>query len=106
MWCIYYADGTTFDNKDGEPHEAPAEFFICALGYENGERYIMHSWNYYRWDEEDKVWWGFDDEGLHTRLRHNLPIYAYKEGFTVSKKIWSDITIKANLNPDFPVVEQ
>ena len=103
-WCIYYADGTTFDSNDGEPHEAPSEFFLCALGYEqDGSRYIMHSWNYYRWDKETRVWWGFDRQGLHTRLRHNGEIYAYKEGYTVPKEIWSKTVSAANQHPDFPM---
>ncbi len=105
MWCIYYADGTTFTDKDGEPHEAPVEFFICALGYcEDGVRYMMHGYNYYRWDKESKQWWGFDELGLHTRLRENKEIYAYKEGYTVTKKIFNKITDTAHRNPDFPMV--
>ena len=103
-WCIYYADGSTFTNLDGEPDEAPVEFFICALGYDQDDiRYIMHGWNYYRWDKDTAQWWGFDRQGLHTRLRHNGDIYAYKEGYTIAKVKWSEITSRANLNPDFPM---
>ena len=35
MWCIYYADGSTFSNEDGEPHEAPTEFLYVRLGMMN-----------------------------------------------------------------------
>ena len=105
MWCIYYADGSTFSSDDGKPHEAPVEFFICALGYgEDGVRYILHGWNYYRWDNDSEQWWGYDDQGLKTRLRHNLEIYAYKEGYTVTKTLFNEITDKAHRNPDFTMV--
>jgi len=104
MWCIYYADGSTFSSEDGEPHEAPAEFFICAIGYgEDGVRYIMHGWNYYRWDKESKQWWGMDDQGLKTTLRHG-EVYAYKEGYTVTKTAFHEIVDRAHRNPDFPMV--
>tara|TARA_R110000772_G_scaffold81597_3_gene173498 strand:- start:1425 stop:1760 length:336 start_codon:yes stop_codon:yes gene_type:complete len=103
-WQIYYADGSTFSHLDGEPHEAPSEFFICALGYDqDGSRYIMHGWNYYRWDKETNVWWGMDRQGLHTRLRHGGDIYAYKEGYTIAKELWGNFMSKANKNPDFPM---
>ena len=106
LWRIYYADGSTFDSSQGEPHEAPSEFFICALGYDtsDGKRYCMHGWNYYRWDKDNHMWWGMDDQGLHTRLRHNGEIYAYKEGFTVTKTLFNKITNEAHRDPDFPMV--
>lgn len=104
-WRIYYRDGTTFDNTQGAPHEAPSEFFICALGYgEDSVRYMLHGWNYYRWDKESEQWWGFDRQGLHTRLRHNDEVYAYKEGYTVTKTLFNEITDRAHRDPGFPMV--
>lgn len=103
-FVIYYADDSTFSNLDGQPHEAPSEFFICALGYgEDGVRYIMHGWDYYRYDKEDEQWWGMNDQGLKTRLRHNGEIYAYKEGYTVSKSKFNIIMGAAHNNPDYPM---
>jgi hypothetical protein len=102
-WRIYYSDGSTFDSNQGNPFDAPTEFFICAVGYdEKGHRYIMHGWNYYRWDKETCQWWGMDNQGLKTRLRHNGEIYAYKEGYTITKAQFNAIMERAHKDPDFP----
>jgi hypothetical protein len=100
MWRIFYDDGSTFDSTQGEPHEAPTEGFVCAVGYdETGSRYIMHGWDFYCFDEGQ--WWGMDRMGLHDRLRRNA-LYAYKEGRTVTKSRFSELTTRAHLDPDFP----
>ena len=101
-WRIYYDDGATFSNLDGEPDEAPPFGFICAVGYdETGKRYIMHGWDHYCWDKEAKQWWGMDQYGLIDRLARNL-VYAYKQGRTVTKTRFQEIMQDANLDPDFP----
>lgn len=101
-WRIYYDDGSTFDSLMGEPHTAPPEGFVCAVGYdETGTRYIMHGWDFYQWDQEGSQWWGMDRFGLHDRLRRNL-VYAYKEGRTVTKKAFNDLMAAADRDPDFP----
>jgi hypothetical protein len=102
LWRIYYADGATFSSADGAPHEAPSEGFVCAVGYEpSGRRYIMHGWNFYRFDHASAQWWGMDQFGLHDALRRN-DVYAYKEGRTVRREVWEDLMQRANLDPDFP----
>ena len=99
-WRIYYDDGSTFDSDQGEPHDAPSEGFVCAVGYdERGQRYIMHGWDFYQWSSDQ--WWGMDRIGLHDRLRRNL-VYAYKEGRTVTRTEFEALMSKANLDPDFP----
>lgn len=102
-WRIYYADGSTFDSTMGEPHEAPPEGFVCAVGYdETGTRYIMHGWDFYQWDRDAAQWWGMDRTGLHDRLRRNL-VYAYKEGRTVTKARFQELMNRAHADPDFPM---
>lgn len=104
LWRIYYADGSTFDSTMGDAHEAPSEFFTCAVGYDDKDkRYIMHGWNYYRWDKDSTQWWGMDDQGLKTRLRHNGEIYAYKEGYTITTAKFNEIMGRAHKDPDFPL---
>lgn len=101
-WRIYYDDGSTFDSTLGEPHEAPAEGFVCAIGYdERGKRYIMHGWDFYQWDKDSAQWWGMDRTGLHDRLRRNL-VYAYKEGRTVTRTQFEAIISRAHTDEDFP----
>lgn len=102
-WRIYYDDGSTFDSSQGEPHDAPSEGFVCALGYyeNNGARYIMHGWDFYCWDIASQQWWGMDRTGLHDRLRRNV-VYAYKEGRTVTRSEFERIISLANADADFP----
>lgn len=101
MWRVYYADGSTFDSEQGEPHEAPPLGFICAVGYdESGSRYIMHGWDHYCWDLETRQWWGMDMCGLFDRLIRNL-VYAYKQGRTVTKTDFQRIMQAAHTDPDF-----
>lgn len=101
-WRIYYADGNTFDFLDGEPHEAPTEGFICAVGYnEINKRYIMHGWDFYCWDKDSNQWWGCNQCGLFDRLRRNV-LYAYKEGRTVCTSRWDQLMHSAHVDPDFP----
>ena len=102
-WRIYYDDGSMFDSTQGEPHEAPPEGFICAVGYnENGKRYIMHKWDFYCWDLDNAQWWGMDIFGLMDRLRRNK-VYAFKEGRTITADQWSKISMAAADDPEFPV---
>lgn len=101
-WRIYYDLGLYFDSTMGQPHEAPSEGFICAIGYdEAGDRYIQHGWDFYCFDKESQQWWGCDRIGLHDRLRRNV-MYAYKEGRTITKTRFQEIMHKAHSDTDFP----
>ncbi|HSH00477.1 MAG TPA: hypothetical protein VLB27_10525 [candidate division Zixibacteria bacterium] len=101
-WRIYYDDGSTFSDEDGGPEAAPSEGFVCAVGYdERGQRYIMHGWDFYQWDDEGKQWWGMDRYGLHDRLRRNL-VFAYKEGRTVTRTQFEALIARAHADADFP----
>ena len=101
-WRIFYDDGSTFDSLDGEPHEAPTEGFICAVGYNQmGGRYIMSSWDFYCFDKESNQWWGMNFPGLLDRLRRGV-VYAYKEGRTITNSRFKEIMREAEAQPDFP----
>lgn len=100
-WKIFYDDGTTFSSDDGQPHEAPAFGFICAVGYdERGERYTMKGWDHYCFDEETDQWWGMDLSGLFDRLARNK-VYAYKMGRTVSKTRYQEILHQSHEDEGF-----
>lgn len=102
-WRIFYDDGTTFSDLDGQPHEAPPRGFICAVGYdERGRRYIMHGWDHYYFDREANQWWGCEIHGLIDRLCMNR-VYAYKLGRTVMVSEWQRLMAAADADPDFPV---
>ena len=99
-WRIYYDDGSSFSSDEGEPHEAPAEGFICAVGYEPefGKRYLMSRWDFYCFKEGQ--WWGMNWAGLLDMLRRN-DVYAFKEGRTVTNPKWVEITRAAGEDPEF-----
>ena len=101
-WRIFYSDGSSFDSNDGEPHQAPSLGFICAVGYdEAGDRYIMHGWDHYCYDQETDQWWGCDTFGLFDRLCQNK-IYAYKMGRTITKTEYRALMHRADQDKQFP----
>ena len=133
-WRIYYADGSTFDSTDGPVRSAPREGFLVAIGYdEQGRRYIMHGWDFYRFDEPTAQWWGHDISGLldwakaTRRVRRVKPgaptvyetavggfdafglIEHFKqrgeifEARTVTRSAWSETLARCNADPDFPI---
>lgn len=111
QWKIYYDDGSTWDHTMLDPDHpewsaeeaAPSYGFICALGYDEGnKRYIMHGWDHYHYDKETLQWWGMDREGLTDRLCRNL-VYAYKLGRTVSKTRFYELMDLAHRDPDYPM---
>lgn len=102
MWRIYYEDGSTFDSLMGGPEDAPPFGFICAVGYdESGDRYIMHGWDHYNWDQDAAQWWGMDIFGLIDRLARNK-VFAYKQGRTVTKAAFQATMQRAHMDPEFP----
>ena len=128
-WKIFYSDGSTFGINDGPVEEAPREGFLCALGYSlSDKRYIMHRWDFYRYDEESDQFWGMDIWGvidwLGCEVEPGYPtkfsifdgvydlagvIYEAKnrrllfEGRTVTQEDWQAVCARADSDPDFPL---
>jgi hypothetical protein len=70
-WRIYYGDGTTFDDLDGTPADAPAlnvQVIVVRDRDPNSQlgRYPVHRFDYYWWDDPD--WYGGDLFGLFDYL--------------------------------------
>lgn len=64
-WRIYYADGSTFDSRQGDPKDAPGYGVICIVFYEAlGKRIIAHLKDWYYWLPDVNEWWGSDIFGL------------------------------------------
>jgi len=134
-WRIFYADGGEYDDLEGRRLEgAPREGFICAVGYdEAGKRYIMHGWDFYRFDGLTQQWWGMDIFGVLTwankikiidkivpgrvtifRNRERdfdlIGLVAYLktdhcmfEGETLSRSDWNRIMARADAAAEFPI---
>jgi hypothetical protein len=105
QWRIYYDDGSTFSNGDGEPEDAPGMgvvFIVCASDAYG--RRIMCGWDfyYYRPDAPDVKWWGCNTIGLIDNLA-NKPrqTLAVKVGRTVSDFEYQTLKRQAEQDPDF-----
>jgi hypothetical protein len=105
QWRIYYDNGTTFDDQDGSPEDAPAHGLI-AIVQRNDEvgRTVTNGWDYYYYNTDPKGegWWGCEIHGLLDRLFHNLPVSAVKQGRTATTDVWHSVFQKAIDDPDFP----
>lgn len=56
-WRIYYADGTTFSNAQGDPRDAP-RVGVIAVAQEDAEvgYRIVHAHDYYYWEPAVDGW--------------------------------------------------
>jgi hypothetical protein len=75
LWKIYYADGTTFDNTQGTPEDAPSIGVICIKHFIENEWRISAFVDYYI--RENNEWWGADAPGFWQ--------YMFRPGFKVVK---------------------
>ena len=102
-WRIFYDDGGTFDDSQGEPVDAPAFGIVCIV-QQNADvgRTILHGWDWYYWVSEKVEWWGSDIYGLLDRLLHRLATEAILQGRTVSRREFQQIMKRADKDPGFP----
>ena len=64
-WKIFYIDGTTFSNIDGNPEDAPGGS-VQAIAQEDeviGSA-IHHGSDFYIWDKQYGGWYGMDHFGF------------------------------------------
>ena len=100
LWRIYYDNGSTFDNTNGEPQDAPGHGVVAIVENDDDHgRIVLNGWNWYYFDGE--VWWGADVHGLLDRLCASLPIFGVKQGRMVPRNIWHDTMDRAVTDKDF-----
>lgn len=135
-WRVFYWDEpeSSFDSNSGDPSQAPRDGFVCAIGYdEGGKRYIMHGWDFYRWDEDASQFWGMDIFGLLDWLKRRKMIKTIVpgnpttittvdgpmdivgiihwlkdrreifEGRTLNRSDWEKYLLRAHNDPEFPI---
>jgi hypothetical protein len=101
QWVIWYADGSSFSNLDGEPHEAPRWGALCIAAY-SGEhgRMIWHGTDYYGWIGE---WVSFDAAGLLDYLgNHPGPTKIVLIGRHVPPDVFHKVYSLAERDPRLP----
>lgn len=103
-WKIYYEDGSTFDNTQGLPEDAPSFGVLCVVfPDEEVGRMVMHGWDWFYYHKEDQNWWGADIHGLLDCLLHNKPMKAVKQGRNTNADNYKKILNFAIDDPDFSV---
>ena len=93
-WTIYYDNGSTFSNEDGEPKDAPCTGVLAVIYYDpDGQRKIRSGVDYYWWEDDplsevgENQWYSGDIAGLHQYMfRPGLKIVKF--GVTVSDLTW------------------
>lgn len=101
-WVIYYTNGKTFSNEDGEPENAPGGG-VVAIAQEDTTigRAIHHGSDFYVWDEQYGGWYGLDYFGFTQYLmRTGSKVVKLAESMTTEgyKAIMADI----RSNPKLP----
>jgi hypothetical protein len=104
-WKIYYDNGSTFDNEQGDPEDAPGLGILCIV--QKSPHYgktIVSGWDFYYYRHStDPKWWGCDQFGLFDQLISNPRLtQAVKAGRMVETVLYHTIREKALNDPDFP----
>jgi len=103
-WAIFYADGTRFDNRQGDPEDAPC-LGVQVIAQEDEQ----HGWitqtkaDYYIWDDRGSGprWWGVDLFGLWEYLFISPGSKVVKAGRTLTSLDYNAIWQQAAEDPEF-----
>lgn len=66
-WIIYFDDGSTFSDADGEHYDAPDKGVVCIACRKQAATLHLHDWYY--WHAGLGLWWCSDIHGLLYQLR-------------------------------------
>ena len=87
MWKIFYDDGSSFSNEDGEPEDAPGVGAVVIA--DSVANYTAHRWDWYYWRPSKGEWWGADIHGLLYQLCKNpRDTLAVKQGGMVTTQFY------------------
>lgn len=71
VWRLYYEDGTTFSDTDGEPYESPVWGCVAlAQPHLDGSDKIMVNADYYLWRPDRGEWYQCGVDGLDDHMAH------------------------------------
>lgn len=109
-WRVYYEDGSTFDNTQGEPEDAPPFKVICIrLRHRDvpGGRGVLKSdplreVDYYWWRKDHQMWYGGDViSAINVFELYPHHARALKRGVTTLNSIYKEIVEVARKDSDF-----
>ena len=104
-WRIYYGDGSTYDENDGPPAEAPKRNVQAIVVTDDAVGFaVMESFDFYWYDPVDREpdeWYGGDRFGLFDYLiRPGSKIVLF--GRSIPTAEYEAIVKAAREDPDFP----
>lgn len=100
-WQIFYDDSSTFSDRDGEPHEAPAlGVQVIAIDNPLVGVYLLHGEPYYYW--ENGCWEQCDLFGLWDYLCRPDPYKVVRFGRNMTTPEYRQVFERASNDPDFP----
>lgn len=100
-WRIYYDDGSTFDDTQGSPADAPGYGVLVILIADPDVGHMtLHSFDYYVFREG--LWLGVDTFGLIDQILNNFTLLGgVVAGRTVSPQHFRVLLKWAERDPDF-----
>ena len=104
-WRIYYMDGTTFDNTQGDVYDAPYDGVICIVCLnEKNNRRTLNAFDVYYYVKSQDSWLGSQHGFAIWRLaKHSRNYVAPKIGEThPDDSTYEAIMKKAHEDRDFP----
>jgi len=105
-WIVWYADGSSFTDRDGGPAEAPRADVLCVAAYSADHgRMIWHGTDYYIWETQfgdQGEWISVDREGLSDYLDRPGALKIRLRGRHVPPGVFWAIYEQANQDPRLP----
>ena len=104
-WVVWYADGSSFTNLDGEPEQAPRWDVLCIAAYSGDHgRMIWHATDYYIWEDQwqPPQWVSVDARGLDDYLDRPGKVKIRLRGRHVPPDVFWAIYNQADRDPRLP----
>ena len=99
-WKIYYTDGTTYSDEDGDWENAPSHGVVCVVVKDpDYGRFVLNGLNYYYRPNNAGPLDVAHCNDIVPQLVEQAPWLKFGTG--VSKAHWKEILIKATKDPDF-----
>jgi len=103
-WRIYFADGRTFSDADGHPHESPGRYALVIVQRDDRcGRVLIHGFDWYVLDSAGQ-WHGCPERADVDEYMLDLPARCVRviKGFGVPDPAFADVMRRAKADPDFP----
>lgn len=108
LWRVYFADGSTFDNTQGQAWDVLDKGIICIVSpdktamHNNRGRVVLNGVDHYWYHIKEQEWQGCDYISLPMYLLTDIRyMVAYRQGRTIGPNEYDTIMERATTDPDF-----